>query len=186
MPNLNKDQRKETTTATTKRNDDSKEGQIRESVKVILVKLDAVWLWKRKITHPVLLNNFYVHTHKKKIKKKKSLRFNASDSSYSTQKQTRIMAPFASHYWSVSKHTRTLFLGHDALKVKAARAVRAARNGAMTGESCQPCNLTRVNKFWFDFEVPRDACFFSTFYVCFIFMFSLRDALGLITFAFIS
>ena len=97
MPNLNKDQRKETTTATTKRNDDSKEGRIRESVKVILVKLDAVWLWKRKITHPVLLNNFYVHTHEEKKKEIFDLsRFYASDSSYSTQKQTR-MAPFASH-----------------------------------------------------------------------------------------
>ena len=62
--------------------------------------------------------------------------------------------------------------------------MRAARYGAMTGESCQPCNLTRVNNFLFYFKVPRDAYFFSTFYVCFIFIFSLLDALGLITFAF--
>ena len=97
MSNLKKDQRKQATTATTKRNDDSKkEAWIRE-FKVILVKLDAVWLWKRKITHPVLLNNFYVHTHEEKKKEIFDLsRFYASDSSYSTQKQTR-MAPFASH-----------------------------------------------------------------------------------------
>ena len=42
-------------------------------IKVILVKLDAVWLWKRRITHPVLLNNFYIHTHKERKKKKESL-----------------------------------------------------------------------------------------------------------------
>ena len=71
MPNLNKDQKKETTTATTKRNDDSKkEGLIRES------KLfPSSWMLcdygREKITHLVLLNNFYVHTHKEKRKEKK-------------------------------------------------------------------------------------------------------------------
>ena len=55
----------------------------------------------------MLLNDFYVHTHKEKKKKERKKkkeegifdlsRFYASDSSYSTQKQTRIMAPFASH-----------------------------------------------------------------------------------------
>ena len=41
---------------------------------------------------------FYIHTHKEKKKKIFDLsRFYASDSPYSTQKQTRIMAPFASH-----------------------------------------------------------------------------------------
>ena len=66
MPNLNKDRRKQITTATTKRNDDpKKEGRIRES------KLfSSSWMLcdygEKKITHPVLLNNVYVHTHKEK------------------------------------------------------------------------------------------------------------------------
>ena len=98
MPNLNKDQR-------INNNINNKtewwlqEGGPDKRIKAIPVKLDAVWLWKRKITHPVLLNNFYVHTHREKRKEKifDLLRFYASDSSYSTQKQTRIMAPFASH-----------------------------------------------------------------------------------------
>ena len=67
MPNLNKDQRKQTNN---NNNNKTKwwlqEGGPDTRIKVILVKLDAVWLWKRKITHPVLLNNFYVHTHKEK------------------------------------------------------------------------------------------------------------------------
>ena len=67
----------------------------------------------------------------------------------------------------------TLFSGHD--PIKAARAVRAAPNGAMTGESCQPCNLTRLNKLWFYFKVSRDAYFFSTFLCIFYFhVFSAR------------
>ena len=64
--------------------------------------------------------------------------------------------------------------------------MRAARNGAMTGESCQPCNFTRVNKVLFYFKVPRDVYFFLLFiyvlFLCFLWL----DALGLITFAFIS
>ena len=99
MPNLNKDQRKRTnkrTTATTKRNDDSKkEGRIRQS------KLFSTsCIMEKKITHPVLLNNFYVDTyvtHKEKERIFDLSRFYASDSSYNKQKQTRIMAPFASH-----------------------------------------------------------------------------------------
>ena len=42
MPNLNKEQWKQTATATTKRNDDSQEGGPDTRIKVILVKLDAV------------------------------------------------------------------------------------------------------------------------------------------------
>ena len=110
------------------------------------------------------------------------MQFYASDSSYSTQKQTRIMAPFASHTEAETSLHAGIFRSIRADSVKASRVVHATRNGA--GESCQPRNLTRVNKLWFYFKVPRDAYFFLLF-ICFIFTFSLIDALGLITFAFI-
>ena len=66
------------------------------------------------------------------------------------------------------------------------RAVRATRNGAMTGESCQPCKSYQSKYTLILFEGALRRLLFSTFYVCFISMFSLLDALGLITFAFIS
>ena len=57
-------------------------------------------IMEEKNNTPCVLNNFYVHTHKKKKEKKKEIfnlsRFYASDSVYSTQKQIKIMAPFAS------------------------------------------------------------------------------------------
>ena len=83
-------------------------------------------------------------------------------------------------------YTHIIFRSWRADSVKAAYAVRAARYGAMNDESCQPCNLTRVNKLWFYLKVTRNAYFFSIFHVRFIFIFSLPNALGLITFAFIS
>ena len=58
----------------------------------------------------------YSHTYRKK--KKKGIfdlsRFYASDSPYSTQKQTRIMAPFASILKRKQAYTQ-VFSGHDAL-----------------------------------------------------------------------
>ena len=63
MPNFNKDQKETNNNSNNKTEWWLQEGGPDTRIKVILVKLDAVWLWKRKITHTVLLNNFYIHTH---------------------------------------------------------------------------------------------------------------------------
>ena len=97
-------------------------------------------------------------------------RFYASNSSYSTQKQTRIMASFASHTEAQTR-VHTLFSGHDALTLSRPR-VQCVQRGTVLwlAKVANLAILLRVNKLWFYFKVPRDAYLFLLFmHVLFLF-----------------